>query len=116
MNERQPLTQPVEGTPESETPEQAQRFKALAVRLEEGLHAQLRFIAQLNDTSIADEIRRAVEQRVASAQEDPGLIARADRVREEIEREAAARSAAIAGFLGRPAVATTVTAKRSSTK
>jgi hypothetical protein len=75
-------------------------LRTLAVRLDEGIHAQLQFIAQLRGTSISDEIRRAIENRIATAQDDPELIARAQEVREEIEREAAARSAAIAGFLG----------------
>ena len=87
-----------------ESERQEKHLRTLAVRLDEGIHAQLQFIAQLRGSSISDEIRRAVENRIATAQDDPELIARAQEVREEIEREAAARSAAIAGFLGSPAV------------
>lgn len=105
---------PEEGT---EAEQAEKRLKTLAVRLDAGLHAQLRFIAQLSGTSISEEIRRAIENRIATAQDDPELIAHAERVREEIEREAAARSAAIAGFMGAPAVsAATDAAKQSSTK
>lgn len=104
MNERQPSTQPVEGTPHTEHPE-VQRYKTLAVRLDEGQHAQLRFIAQLNDTSIAEEIRGSIQARIDAASDDPDLIARAEQVQQEIEREAAARAAAIAGFLGASAAA-----------
>jgi hypothetical protein len=98
---------PLEGMPEAQQQDQEQHLKTIAVRVEESLHAQLRFIAQLNDSSISEEIRRAIETRIATAQEDPDLIARAQQARDEIEREAAARSAAIAGFLGKPAVAAT---------
>lgn len=87
---------------------QERNTKTLAIRVEETLHAQLRFIAQLRETSISDEIRQAIETRIASAQDDPEIIARAQQPRDELEREAAARSAAIAGFLGKPAVAAVV--------
>ncbi|WP_276938381.1 MULTISPECIES: hypothetical protein [Ferrimicrobium] len=83
---------------------QERHTKTLAIRVEETLHAQLRFIAQLRETSITDEIRQAIETRIASAQDDPEIIARAQQARDELEREAAARSAAIAGFLGKQAV------------
>lgn len=106
MNEHAPQT--TERVEDANDVDAEQRQKTLAVRIDEGLHAQLRFIAQLNDRSITDEIRRAIQDRITAAQTDPALIARADQVREEIEREAAARSAAIAGFLGRPAVAATI--------
>jgi glycerol-3-phosphate dehydrogenase len=98
---QQPDVQPLDGMPE----EEQQRYKTVPVKLEEGTHAQLRFIAQLSGNSIADEIRRSVDARIVAAQDDADLIARAEQVRQEIEREAAARSAAIAGFLGQPAVA-----------
>lgn len=85
--------QPYEGM---HNPDQQERHtKTLAIRVEETLHAQLRFIAQLRESSITDEIRRAIEARITSAQDDPEIIARANQVRDEIEREAAARSAAI---------------------
>ena len=103
----QPQAQPFEGKPEPQQQDQEQHLKTLAVRIEEGLHAQLRFIAQLNGSTITEEIRKAIEHRIATAQDDPDLIARAQQARDEIEREAATRAAAIAGFLGKPAVTTT---------
>lgn len=81
-----------------------QRFKTIGVRIEEGLHAQLSFIAQLTGGTITDEIRRSLEARVQAAQDDPDLIARAEQVRSEIEREAEARRQAISGFFGQVAV------------
>jgi plasmid stability protein len=102
MQEEQPKDRVSSKAGESER--QEKHLRTLVVRLDEGIHARLQFIAQLRGSSISDEIRRAVENRIETAQDDPDLIARAQEVREEIEREAAARSAAIAGFLGSPAV------------
>lgn len=93
----------MEQQPQPTNPEQ-QRFKTLGVRVDEELHAQLTFIAQLTDSTIADEIRRSIEERVVAAQSDPELIARAEEVRAEIEREAQARQQAIAGLFGSLAV------------
>lgn len=87
---------------------QERHTKTLAIRVEETLHAQLRIIAQLRETSITDEIRQAIEARIASGQDDPEIIVRAQQARDDLEQETAARSAAIAGFLGKPAVAAVI--------
>jgi hypothetical protein len=111
MEEQAQSTQvlPLEGMPAPEQrQDQEQHLKTIALRVDEGLHAQLRFIAQLNDSSISEEIRRAIEARIATAQDDPELVSRAQQARDEIEREAAARSTAIAGFLGKPAITAAV--------
>lgn len=99
--------QPLEDMSEPEQHDQEQHLKTIAVRVEEALHTQLRFIAHLNGSSITEEIRKAIETRIATAQDDPDLIARAQQARDDIEREAAARAAAIAGFLGKPVVTAT---------
>lgn len=104
MQEQQPQGRLVEGTSNQEQGDQ-QHFKTIAIRVEEGVHTQLRFIAQLSRSSITEEIRQAIEHRITTAHDDPELIARAQLAREEIEREATARSAAIAGFMGNKAVA-----------
>ncbi len=105
QEQEQPHAQPLEGMQEAvQAEQQEQHLKTLAVRVEESMHAQLRFIAQLSGTTISEEIRRAIEHRITTAQDDPELIARAQQAREEIEREAAARSAAIAGFIGTTAL------------
>ena len=88
---------------EPAAPEQ-QRFKTLGVRIEEGLHARLSFIAQLNGNTLADEIKGSIEARVRAAQQDPDLVARAEAVRAELQREAEARREAIAGFFGQTAL------------
>lgn len=95
---------------------QEQRFRTIAVRVQEGLHSQLSFIAQLAGTTLSEEIRAALEQRIASAQDDPDLIAKAGEVRAEIEREAAARSAAIAGFMGHTISSATVEKPTNSSR
>ena len=115
QGEQDSQAQPLEGMPEREQQGREQHLKTIAVRVEEGLHAQLRFIAQLNGTSITEEIRGAIETRIATAQDDPNLVARAEQARDEIEREAAARAAAIAGFLGKPAVSATADQTEIST-
>lgn len=84
------------------------RFKTLGVRIDEGLHARLSFIAQLTGHSLADEIRGSIEARVQAAQDDPDLIARAEAVRAEMDRDAEARRQAIAGFFGQTALSDTV--------
>jgi hypothetical protein len=91
--------------------EEQQRFKTLGVRVDEELHAQLTFIAQLTGSTIADEIRHSIEDRVKAAQEDPELIARAEAVRAEIEREAQARQQAIASMFGQLAVGSETAAR-----
>jgi len=113
--QQQSQGQPIEGMPDPGQAElQGQHLKTIAVRVEENLHTQLRFIAQLSGTSIAEEIRQAIETRITTAQDDPDLIARAQQAREEIEREAAARSAALAGFMGTTAITGTGTAAPKS--
>lgn len=107
--EQQPATPTPEtlaGMPDTSASElHEQRYKTIAVRVEENLHTQLQFIADLAGTSLSEEVRQAILGRIISAQDDPKLIERAEKVREEIEREAAARTAAIAGFMGQKAVA-----------
>ena len=105
--EQQPQTsepEALEGMSDTQAPElQEQRYKTIAVRVEENLHTQLQFIADLAGTSLSEEVRNAIQGRIAAAQDDPRLIERAQRVREQIERDAAARTAAIAGFMGHTA-------------
>jgi len=92
---------------------QEQRFRTIAVRVEEELHTQLSFIAQLRDSSLTEEVRDAIQKRVANAQDDPELIAKAEAARDQIRREAEARASAIAGFMGSTAARNT-TSRRST--
>jgi hypothetical protein len=105
------------GMPDTPTSEQhEQRYKTIAVRVEEQLHTQLQFISDLASTSLSEEVRRAIQNRIESAQDDPALIERAQHVREQIEREAAARTAAIAGFMGHTATDAVVEKPTATTR
>lgn len=72
--------------------------KTLAVRLNESTRAQLDIIAQLNDRTVTDEIRLALEAWIEKTKSDPSVLQRAQSVRDEIEREAATKRDAIAAI------------------
>lgn len=72
--------------------------KTLAVRLSESTRAQLDIIAQLNDRTVTDEIRLALEAWIEKTKSDPSVLERAQAVRDEIERDAAVRRDAIAAI------------------
>jgi hypothetical protein len=72
--------------------------KTLAVRLNESTRAQLDIIAQLNDRTVTDEIRLAIEAWIEKTKSDPSVLQRAQSVRDEIEREAATKRDAIAAI------------------
>lgn len=72
--------------------------KTFAVRLNESTRAQLDVIAQLNDRTVTDEIRLAIEAWIEKTKSDPSVLQRAQAVRDEIEREAATKRDAIAAI------------------
>ncbi|MEV6873935.1 hypothetical protein [Amycolatopsis sp. NPDC051128] len=74
--------------------------KTLGVKLPPGLHAQFSLVAQLDDISLNVAVLRAVEQYVANKQSEPDFAKRAAEALAEIEKEAAARKAAIEGLFG----------------
>lgn len=82
--------------------------KTLALRLEPELHAQLSMVAQLRGSTITDEIRSAIEAHLVTVKAAPELLAKADAVLEDIEREATARREAIATLFGDDSSAKTV--------
>lgn len=92
--------------------------KTLAIRLDEELHAQLSIIAQLNDSSITEEIRTAIEAHIETTKASKELSGKADEVLDEIEREATTRREAITALFGetkaKPAKATSRTRKSTS--
>jgi predicted transcriptional regulator len=71
-------------------------MKTLAIRLEDDLHAQLSVLAQLEELTITDAIRQAIEGFIESKRHNPELTARAGAVLADIERDAEARREAIA--------------------
>lgn len=91
------------------------QMRTLAVRITDDLRAQLDVIAQLNDRSVTEEIRIALEAWVVTSKSDPKVLARAETVRAEIEREAKTKQSAIeAIFGGAPALSSASRAKGKS--
>ncbi|NEM90902.1 hypothetical protein [Galbitalea soli] len=76
------------------------QMRTLAVRITEDLRAQLDVIAQLNDRSVTEEIRLALEAWIVTSKSDPKVLARAETVRAEIEREAKTKQSAIEAIFG----------------
>ena len=90
-------------------------IKPLAVRLNESTRTQLDIIAQLNDRTVTDGVRLAIEAWIDKTKADPAIQRRAQDVRDEIEREAAGKRDAIAAiFDATPAPKTQRTSKPSA--
>ena len=71
-------------------------MKAIALRLDDDLHAQLQVIAQLQGVTLTELIRTAVETYLDQARRAPELAAKAQGVLDAIDAEAASRRDAIA--------------------
>ena len=92
--------------------------KAFAIRLNETVRTQLDIIAQLNDRTVTDEIRLAIEAWIEKTRSDPSVREQAEAVRSQIEREASAKRAAIAAIFPdekKPVVVKKTSARSSST-
>lgn len=79
--------------------------RPIPVRATDGLRAQLDILAQLNDRSLTEEIRVALEGWVITSKADPKVLERAETVRAEIEREAKTKQSAIQAIFGESAEA-----------
>jgi predicted DNA-binding protein len=75
-------------------------MKTLAIKLEDSAHGQMTAIAQLEGKTMALLIKEAIEQYIESKRNQPDLTGRAEAMLEEIERDAAARRAALATLFG----------------
>lgn len=75
-------------------------MKTIAARFDDDLFATLAMVAELEGTPIVDQIRLAVEAHIALKVADGELANRAEAALDEIDREAAAKKAAIAGLVG----------------
>lgn len=73
-------------------------MRTLAVRITDDLRAQLDVIAQLNDRSVTEEIRIALEAWIETSKKDPKVLERAASVRAGIEREAETKRNAISAI------------------
>jgi hypothetical protein len=74
-------------------------MKTLAIRLEDEQHAQLAMIAQLEELTVSDAIRQALEAWIEARRSNPELQARAEAVLADIDREAATRRGAVSALL-----------------
>lgn len=81
-------------------------IKTLAIRLEPDVHTQLTLIAQLRNSTITDEIRKALMAHIDGIKGSSDLASQAESAMAEIEREAAARREAIAQLFGSDSEAT----------
>lgn len=79
----------------TDPPNQAGQIRALAVRLSDDLRAQLDVIAQLNQRTVTEEIRVALEAWIEHSKADPAMLARADAVRADIDKVAENRRISI---------------------
>ncbi len=75
-------------------------YKVLSVRTSEDTRAQLEVLAQLNERSVTEETRIALEHWVEKSKSDPTVLKRAEQVRADIEREAETKRNAITAVLG----------------
>lgn len=78
------------------------QIRPLSVRMTEDTRAQLDIIAQLNDRSVTEEVREAIEHWIDRSKSDPKVLERAAAVKAEIEREAATKRGAIAAIFDQP--------------
>ena len=78
-------------------------IRPLSVRMTEDKRAQLDIIAQLNNRSVTEEVREAIEFWIEKSTSDPKVLQRAETVRAEIEREAATKRGAIASIFDQAA-------------
>jgi hypothetical protein len=75
--------------------------KTLAIRLEGDLHAQLSLVAQLDNLSLTDAIRKAIEEYIERKKAEPDFAARAAAMLDEIDREAQARRIQVEALFGK---------------
>jgi predicted transcriptional regulator len=99
-------------TAASQQTDAGSQIRPLSVRMTDSTRAQLDIIAQLNNRSVTDEIRYALEHWIDKSRTDPKVLARAAQVRAEIERDSATKQGAIAAIFDAP---TTAKDKRPAT-
>ena len=90
-------------------------MKTLAIRLDDDVHARLVILAKLADVSLTDAIRQAIETQIQVMSSDPDLQAKADALREEIDREAREQQGALSLLFGATAEAIPAKAPSSTT-
>ncbi|MFT4011306.1 MAG: hypothetical protein QM655_14825 [Nocardioidaceae bacterium] len=91
-------------------------MKTLAIRLDDDLHARLGMLSKLSGTSVTDTIRNAVERELDALAADPAVTAKAEALRDEIEKEAAQQRDALAALIGTSAPASAKDAPKATTR
>lgn len=91
-------------------------MRTLAVRITDDLRAQLDVIAQLNERSVTEEIRIALEDWIGRSKSDPNVLKRAETVRAEIEREALTKRNAIEAIFAMEIPAKSAPPRRDTAK
>jgi predicted transcriptional regulator len=81
-------------------PSQGGGGKTLGVKLSDEVHAQLVLIAGLEQVSLTDLIRQAIDMYLQHKRSDQTLAARAAEAAQEVEREAALRRDALNALFG----------------
>ncbi|AQP47283.1 DNA-binding protein [Tessaracoccus aquimaris] len=90
-------------------------MKTLAIRLDDDVHARLVILAKLADVSLTDAIRQAIESQIQVMSSDPALSAKAEALREEIDREAREQQGALSLLFGATTEAAPAKAPSSTT-
>lgn len=70
--------------------------KTTAIRFSPDRHARLTLIVQLRNSSLQDEVMKAVDAHIAAAKNDPALQELVEQAQADIEREAQERRATLA--------------------
>ncbi len=94
----------------------ASQMRTLAARITDDLRAQLDVIAQLNDRSVTEEIRLALEDWIERSKADPKVLARAETVRADIERDAQTKRNAIEAIFAKEPTKKVTPPSRDATK
>jgi predicted transcriptional regulator len=75
-------------------------MKTMAIRLDDELHAQLTVLAQLEESSVTDVIRQAIETHLEKKRTQPELSTKAAEVLAAIDAQADRQRDAIASMFG----------------
>jgi hypothetical protein len=87
-------------TPHPHPAQPGPALRTMAIRVEEGLHALLTMMAQLDGTTLTDQMRRAIDEYVERRRSDAGLVEQARAALAAVDQEASTRREAIEGLLG----------------
>lgn len=91
------------------------QVRPLSVRMTDDVRAQLDIIAQLNNRSVTEEVREAIEAWIVRSKTDPKVLQRAATVKAEIERDAATKRGAIAAIFDQKEKTPTTSAPKGTT-